>query len=79
MSCTLFAFMGFMVDMCFLWAFLSLICDICGSLIFYFKVLFEGIAVYTIITFLCYLAKFSNFEYSPSNFKRTIPVFPFMF
>ena len=27
MSCTLFAFMGFMVAMCFLWAFLSLICD----------------------------------------------------
>ena len=27
MSCTLFAFMGFMVAMRFLWAFLSLICD----------------------------------------------------
>lgn len=27
MSCTLFAFMEFMVAMCFLWAFLSLICD----------------------------------------------------
>ena len=28
LSCTLFAFMEFMVAMCFLWAFLSLICDI---------------------------------------------------
>ena len=27
MSCTLFAFIGFMVAMRFLWAFLSLICD----------------------------------------------------
>ena len=27
MSCTLFAFMEFMVAMRFLWAFLSLICD----------------------------------------------------
>ena len=27
-GCTLFAFIGFMVAMCFLWAFLSLICDI---------------------------------------------------
>jgi len=26
-SCTLLAFMGFMVAMCFLWSFLSLICD----------------------------------------------------
>ena len=38
MSCTLFAFMGFMVAMCFLWAFLSLICDMFATRLFGDKV-----------------------------------------